>query len=178
MAEQGSLLKVRIDTRALQKFSNKIGELAKRLNDYEPFVDDAAAYMVNVTRNRILRSKRGPDGEAWAPLSELTKDLKGSSTILFDSGELARSIFDQKTRRGFEIVAGADYAPYMHYGVRPEKHGGSLLNKEGRRVQPRGGIPARPFMGLSPENVRRITKMLRGHIAGEEEASAYGEGFE
>lgn len=161
-----SLLQLRFDTSKLQAFSNRIAAMATRARNLEPFMDDTAAYMANVMRNRILRTKKGPDGVAWQELSGLTEEIKGHGKILFHTGALARSIEVQEVNRdGFTIAATAPYAPFMQYGVQRTK--GWVKKPNGRYAKP-GPIPARPFMGFSDENARIIAKKLRAHIAGEE----------
>jgi phage virion morphogenesis protein len=134
--------------------SDRLDEIADRFDHVEAIMDDIAEYMVRSVRNRILRSKRDPKGERWKSLSKVTKELKGHERILFDTGELSRSIeVTSADGDGFTVSATADHASYMQLGV--ARTGGMIKGKE---------IPARPFMGFSDANRRRIGRMLRDYI--------------
>lgn len=146
-------VRINIDTRL---FSARLNEMLRSIGSMEEVWQDAAQYMVNSTRNRILRQKVSPSGEAWAPLSEVTIELKGHDRALFHTGELARSIeVTSSGPDGFTVAAQAEHASYMQNGVK--RTGGFIPNKR---------VPARPFMGFSEANKRRISRMLRDHIDG------------
>ena len=148
-------LALRIDEHDLRRLNKRISELLHGTLHLEPVYAEAAEYMKRSTVNRILRTKKSPDGERWAALSEVTQELKGDDRILFESGGLANSIQVQEVNHdGFAINSTADYASYMQDGIKRTK--GMIKNKV---------VPARPFMGFSDENVRRISTMIRDYLA-------------
>lgn len=152
----------------LRSLNKRLEGLVKRATNLSPFFDDAAAYMVNVVQNRIYRTKKGPDGERWAPLAQSTIDIKGHSTILYQTGDLGRSIHvDSQDKSGFIIASDSPYGLFMNNGVK--KTGGFIKNKT---------VPARPFMGISDRNVKVISKMLKDHVAGRPSAELTTGGFE
>jgi phage gpG-like protein len=152
----------------LRSLNKRLEGLVKRAGNLTPFFDDASAYMVNVIQNRIYRTKKGPDGERWAPLAQSTIDIKGHSTILYQSGNLGRSIHvDSQDKSGFIIASDVPYGYYMQKGVK--KTGGMIKGKT---------VPARPFMGISERNIKVISKMLKDHVAGRPSAEVTGGGFE
>jgi len=131
-------------------YSEGLEELLERYDDLGDVMDDIGAYMVRSIQNRILRLKRDPkNNQRWAPLKESTIRRKGHASILFDSGELADSIdITNADERGFTVSAGADHAGYMQFGT------------TGKRA-----TPARPFIGFSETNKRRVSRMLRDYLA-------------
>jgi phage virion morphogenesis protein len=147
---------VTITQNDLRSLNKRLDGLVKRSHDLGPFFQDAGQYLVNATQHRILRSKRGPDGQKWPALSQATIDIKGHSTPLYQSGELARSIhvvaYDQS---GLIIASDAPYAELMQYGFFPTS--GFIKGKR---------IPARPFMGVSGQNVKVLSSMLKEYVAG------------
>jgi phage virion morphogenesis protein len=152
----------------LRSLSKRLEGLVKRAGNLTPFFDDASAYMVNVIQHRIYRSKKSPDGADWAPLADSTVDIKGHDTILYETGNLGRSIHvDAQDRSGFIIASDAPYAYYMQNGVK--RTGGMIKGKR---------VPARPFMGISERNVKVISKMLKDHVAGRAGGAPAGGGFE
>jgi phage virion morphogenesis protein len=140
----------------LRKLNKRLDALVKRTQDLSPFFEEAGGYLVNATRHRILRSKKGPNGEKWPALSQMTIDMKGHSTPLYHSGALARSIHVVAYDRSGVIVSSSEpYAELMQYGFYPT----SGLTK-GKT------IPARPFMGISNQNVKVLSSMLKEYVAG------------
>jgi phage virion morphogenesis protein len=152
-------LSVRLESADLARLNSRISKLLHDTLNLEPVWAEAAEYMKNSTANRILRTKMSPEGERWEALSDVTIALKGHDRPLFQSGELAGGInILDVSNDGFMITADAPYASYMQKGVKKVK--GAFKSK---RPQPQ--IPARPFMGFSDENVRRISKMVRDYLA-------------
>ncbi|MEY9138509.1 phage virion morphogenesis protein [Bradyrhizobium diazoefficiens] len=151
-------LQLKIDLSHITKLSQRIQRLLHQSEDLTPVMRQAADYMVNSTRNRILRTKTGPDGERWKAISELTAQLKGSTSILFEHGDLARSIkIGDVSNDGFMIVTDAEQAQWLQEGVRRVKG-------KYRPKKPAPQIPPRPFMGFSAENNSRIARMIRDYL--------------
>lgn len=149
-------LSIKIDANDLKRLNKRLTDLLHDALHLEPVMQEAAQYMQRSTVNRILRSKTSPEGERWKALRDVTIQLKnGNDSILFDSGELSRSIhIEDVSNHGFTISADADHASYMQQGVRRTK--GMIKGKK---------VPPRPFMGFSEENNRRIAKMIRDYLA-------------
>jgi phage virion morphogenesis protein len=140
----------------LRSLNKRLDGLVRRSQDLGPYFQDAGQYLVNATQHRILRSKRGPNGEKWPALSQATIDIKGHATPLYQSGDLARSIhvvaYDKS---GLIVASDAPYAELMQYGFFPTT--GFIKGKR---------IPARPFMGVSNQNVKVLSSMLKDYVAG------------
>ena len=152
-------LSVSIDSGDIAKLNRRISKLLHDTLDLEPVMAEAAEYMKRSTVNRILRTKTSPDGERWEALSDVTIALKGHDQPLFQTGGLADSVdVLDVSKDGFMISAEAPHASYMHKGVKRVK--GAFKSK---RAEPQ--VPARPFMGFSDANVRRISSMIRNYLA-------------
>lgn len=153
-------LKITVEPRGFDRAAQRLNALANRLDDLEPAMAEIGRYMVRSTQNRILSSKTGPDGKRWARISKLTESLKGDDQIMFQSGELYRSIRATQASRDYvNIRSEAPYAPYLQRGVKRVRG----------RYRSTTGIPERPFLGISEENKRRIAKIISGYLRGEEE---------
>jgi phage virion morphogenesis protein len=152
-------LKFDIGLSHITKLSQRVKRLLQHSEHLAPAMELAAQYMVNSTRNRILRTKTGPDGEKWAAISELTAKLKGHDSILFETGTLANSIrVGDVSDHGFSIIADDQVASFLQNGVRK-------LKGMYRPKKPAPQIPARPFMGFSEENNKRIAQIIRNYLA-------------
>jgi phage virion morphogenesis protein len=136
---------------------SRLNHILEHSEHLQPAIQEAAEYMVRSTRNRITGKKsdrHAPDGEPWAPLSEMTIEKKGHNQILYQSGELLDSIhIENVTNDGFTVIADSPHASYMQSGVK--RTNGWVKGKK---------IPARPFIGFSEANIRRIAKILRDYI--------------
>ncbi|WP_315729806.1 phage virion morphogenesis protein [Bradyrhizobium sp. SZCCHNRI2010] len=150
---------IQFDAADIARLSDRYARLLHAVDDLEPVMEQAAEYMQRSTINRILRTKTAPDGERWAALSDVTAQLKGHDRQLFETGELSRNIeVSDVSKHGFELTADTEYAIWMQKGV-------DTVRGAFRSKRPRPQIPARPFMGFSEENVRRISKMIRDYLA-------------
>lgn len=124
--------------------------LLRRLKDPEPALRDISKLLKESTEKRITSTKRAPDGAPWAPWApgtEAARNKKGNASrgLLYDSGELLRSI-TARVENGQAIVGtGVSYAPFLQQGT----------NK----------MPARPFVGVSAEDQRDIQGILRRYLA-------------
>ncbi|WP_316200906.1 MULTISPECIES: phage virion morphogenesis protein [unclassified Bradyrhizobium] len=154
---------VDLNTDDLARLNARLTKLLHDAEHLHPVMEQAAEYMQRATINRILRTKMSPEGERWAALSDVTIALKGHDRPLFDSGELSRSIdVTDVADHGFELTADTEYASWMQNGF---NHAGRKARRGGKRYSKSDKVPARPFMGFSEENVKRISKMIRDYLA-------------
>ncbi|MCB1466640.1 MAG: phage virion morphogenesis protein [Rhizobiaceae bacterium] len=152
---------IRFSTDLLEK---RLKRLIKQAHDITPAMQESAAYMVRATQNRILRSKTSPSGKVWAPNGTATIDIKGRDSPLFRYGNLADGIEAQRvTKGGFTIAStarskdGVDYGALMQKGIPARKMKGWIKRKK---------VPARPFLGFSEANIKRLAKILQEHLMG------------
>lgn len=113
------------------------------------------------TRRRLEVEKTAPDGTAWKP-------NRAGSSILYASGTLSDSI-DYMTR-GREVHVGSPlpYAGIHHHGgvIKP-KNGAVLVFTIGGKkvVVSKVVMPARPYMGLSADNIAECESVIGDFIA-------------
>ncbi|WP_439357784.1 phage virion morphogenesis protein [Bradyrhizobium sp. DASA03007] len=148
-------LKLEIDSHDIRRLTKRIETLLHDVLEMHEVYGQAAEYMKRSTVNRVLRTKTSPEGERWEALRDVTVNLKGNDTILFEYGDLARSIqVSDVSNDGFELIADSNHASFMQEGVKRTR--GMIKGKT---------IPPRPFMGFSDENKRRIATMIRDYLA-------------
>jgi phage virion morphogenesis protein len=134
----------------LKSISKRLNQLIDNVEDMEPVFERIGQYMQGSVQNRILRQKRSPDGDPWAPLKPSTIKRKGGrSSILFDTGALAYGIYMSDVDGEHVTVSTGPNTPYGYWMQNGTKD---------------GKVPARPYMGISSENVRRITRLISDHI--------------
>lgn len=104
------------------------------------------------TRRRIAEEKTSPDGEAWKDLSEGWKARKAQTSsggLLEFEGHLLDSIAWQTEDQGVAVGSERIYAAIQQFG--------------GEDVG-RPGHPARPFLGLSPENADDLETLVKDFL--------------
>ena len=108
--------------------------------------------------------EKGPDGKAWTPSKRVVRDGGKSLT---DKAVLKRSIRAKSTADGFAVGTDVVYARTHQYGdertIRAKTSkglrfyiGGRWVNKKKVHIK----IPARPYLGLSDEDMKEIRDTL------------------
>lgn len=129
-----------------------IDRVVQGVQTMDGFFDAVEMHMIDsITKNFESGGRPLP----WAPLSERTIELKGSSGILEDSGKLKQSVNSSNTERGqlsLTLWAGeahglfhqlADMDPLEQWGV---------VNQR--------GMPFRPFLLFQEEDLTEIDRIL------------------
>ena len=144
--------------------SDRLSKLISNATDLSEAMREGADYMVRSTQNRILRQKVSPSGKVWDMNGPATISIKGFNSPLFRTGALADGIRAQRvTRNGFTIAStarsgdGTDYGALMQKGIPKYKMRGMIKKRR---------VPARPFLGFSQENIRRLSQILKTHLTG------------
>lgn len=110
--------------------------------DIPLLLDDIGALVVSQTQSRISDDKAGPDGEAWPEWSaRYAKTRHGGQGLLLAEGNpgLLSSITHLVYAGGVDVGSNLIYAAHHQFGSEKESGRGS-------------GVPARPYLGLSPDN--------------------------
>ena len=116
--------------------------------------------MLIASTKQRFETKRAPDGAPWAPLSPVTVARKGDDNILVREGNLSGQFAHEVS--GNRLVWGSTlhYAATHQFGARQGAYG---KTRRGAPI-PWGDIPARPFLGLSPEDEADIAAIITEHI--------------
>lgn len=162
-----------------------IPDLARRFNallhvaaDRRPTMRRIGAAILFSTQRRFER-QRGPDGDRWRPLSEATRlrrlggkrrayrksgELRAAAArrlglmqILRDTGRLYSSLTWRATNDEARVGTNVVYGGIHQFGGQAGR---------GRKTT----IPARPFLGLSDDDVRTVGDILTEDLA----AAFYG----
>lgn len=133
-----------------------LAELARRLRNFNPALDEIGSSLVTSTQMRF-EAESGPDGRKWKGLAE-SKARRGrtrrggTARILRDQGDLYDSL-THKVQPSVATTVGVTRV----YG-RIHQLGGQA--GRGHKVT----IPARPYLGLSDDDRAEINKILRKHL--------------
>lgn len=134
----------------------KLRSLVERMGNPAPALRVVGIQMVRgIQRN--FDSQTAPDGTAWRSLAPSTlagrrNRSEPGTRILIDSGRL-RGSMTSKVESPTRVVAGTKvvYSAIQHFGGTAGRGHRSL-------------IPARPYMGLKPEDVRLVVGVLERYL--------------
>ena len=155
-------INIRIDDARVRRALN---DFLRRGRDMSPAMREVAATLEREAEAAI-ENQRAPDGTAWAELSATTKQRRQKrgtwpGQVLQVSGTLSHSI---TSAHGADFaLAGSNiiYAATHQFGARRGQFGST---KRGAPI-PWGDIPARPFLGLSPDGETAVVSILTKHLA-------------
>lgn len=117
--------------------------------------------------------QRAPDGTPWAQLKASTRRQRRrggfgeAGPILQRRGDLLRSIVSDHGPTFASAGTNLVYATTQHFGAERGAFGGARTSLPGRsffQPIPWGDIPARPFLGVSADDERRIGEIVLDHV--------------
>jgi len=140
----GTRFKVEIDDAAVRRTLERIVAAGE---DLTPALEDIGEALLASHFDR-WRREEAPDGTPWAPLSpkyaaRKARKRPNAGILVFD--DLLRSLAWQVQGDELELGTGRVYGATHQFG--------------------RGGIPARPFLGLSGDDEAEVLEILRRHLA-------------
>ncbi len=131
---------VTIDTRELEAVLNRLQSWANRAS-LSGLYASIGAEVESQTRRRIEDERTAPDGTPWADWSpRYAATRHGNHSLLQNEGHLVDSITHLVTGNSVEVGTNLVYGATHQVG--------------------RGGIPARPFLGLSAENTADVLNVM------------------
>lgn len=133
----------------VQSDTKDLETLLQKLKNPRPALVEIGRMLVRSTQDRLRSTKQGPDGKPWAPWSMATllgRLRKGTASggILYDSGNLMRSIQAEVQSNSVIVGTKVNYASFLQDGTK--------------------NMPARPFVGVSKQDEGRINDILRKHL--------------
>jgi phage virion morphogenesis protein len=138
---------LQVDTRGIERLARRIGKLASAQRG--ELLDAIGFEVENQTRRRISDEKRAPDGTPWPDWSpRYAQTRHGGHSLLQGEDDLLDSI--QYLVRGDQVEVGSNlvYAAIHQFG-------GAEVGMP---------IPARPYLGVSPENEADILAVVEDYL--------------
>lgn len=131
--------------------------------DAEELMTGIAALGESQTRRRITDEKTGPDGTPWPP------NAAGTPILVATGQHLLASVAWRASATEAEWGASWEFAHVHQEGavIVPKDAKALMFNLGGRMVAAkRVSIPARPFVGLSPDNEAEILELVTDFLGG------------
>lgn len=146
------------DVRRLQKALKNLSEV-----DIKALKKAIGTSLRDSTVERFKESK-DPDDKAWKPSRN---SILNNKKTLVDSSRLRNSIKPKETKTGVAVGTNTIYAATHQFGekgriIRPKNAKALTFQIDGkwrRAKKVKIKIPARPFMGISEEDMAEITSM-------------------
>lgn len=148
----------------IDEISPLLDRLQLHLSDMTEVMELLGEMMIEHTKERF-KTGAGPDGTGWAPTSQTTLDAYKARGDRADP----RPLFGPTGRLSSEVsyTVGLDrtsvewgsnmiYAGVMHFGAAKGAFG---QTSRGSSI-PWGDIPARPWLGVSEENMSNVAARL------------------
>jgi len=133
-----------------------LSKLLAATADLTPAFQSIGERLVYTTKQRFADGE-DPDGNAWAENSVLTLSRKkGDAPLIGESKALSSGIYYDAASDALQIGSAQEYAAVQQFGAKQHAFGKS----------PWGDIPARPFIGLSADDVDAIALLVRDHLLG------------
>jgi phage virion morphogenesis protein len=145
------------------EITEALTRLSAALSDMKPAYEEIGQILTRSTKKRF-GDGIAPDGSRWAPKSPVTLTKYGARTsnridvrpLFGPSGALSSQIFYQASPEGVEWGSPMIYAATQQFGAAQGAFGRTARNGP----IPWGTIPARPFLGLSPQDETSILDTL------------------
>jgi phage virion morphogenesis protein len=147
-------VRIEVDIADLARVQAMLDSIAKA--DTEPLMTDIGATLESSTRERIEETKTSPDGAAWPPNRE------GTSTLLATGRHLRDSVAFIASASSVEVGASWEFAHIHQFGATISPKNARFLSfvSGGKRVVAKKvTIPARPFVGLSDQDARKVERL-------------------
>ena len=143
-------MKLNIKAEGVNRLKQRLNHQANNLLNLQPLWQSVGMYVQKRTIKERFDKEQAPDGSKWQPLSQarikqrLKRHKSGNMKILQDTGELRRSVQYEAGQTYVRIGSNLIYARTHQFG--------------------RGKIPARPFLGATPNERQHINDMFRAYL--------------
>ncbi len=166
----GYSIRLEGDVRGLMARLRQFEEMDKRQ------ITAAMAEAVRTSTLDRFREEKGPDGQRWK--RSIRASAEGGKTLT-NTAAMKNSIHSQSDPSGFTVGTNTIYAATHQLGdpgrritIRAKTSRGLIFRIGGRWIRKRQvtvriKIPARPFLGLSEEDLQEIKATLEDSLKGE-----------
>jgi phage virion morphogenesis protein len=137
-------------------------EIRARTSDAKPLLKNIGEHML-LSVDDHFKNEEGPSGEAWEPLAPATLKAKERDDILQERGRpsgLRGSITYEVLPSGVRVETPKVYGRVHQLGI------GERSSVKTQQRMP--AIPARPFLGVSSEDLEAIEGMITRFLSEDE----------
>lgn len=131
----------------------------------------ALAQSLKTSTRERFQTQKSPDGQSW---KASVRAVEKGGVTLTDTAILKNSIRSKSSEKGFAVGTDLKYAATHQYGdsrtIRAKSNKGLRFKVNGRWVTKKKvkvTIPARPYLGISEDDIREIKGTLEDFIGGD-----------
>lgn len=160
----GGSIRLEGDTRAMLKKIRRFADIDKKK------INSALRQVVRSSTLKRFKESRAPDGEKWEVSKRAAAETKGKTLIR--TADLRNSIRSKSDVSGFAVGTDLKYAATHQFGEKGRTI--RAKNKKALRFQVGGkwlmrksvtiSIPARPYLGLSDDDMQEIKGTIEDFI--------------
>lgn len=159
------------------RLDGDVSALLRRMRSYSEIdrknLNAALAETARESTLERFRQSRDPDGKKWK--TSIRAESTGGRTLI-DTAQLRNSIKSYYDDKGFAVGTNAKHGSTHQFGAKDRtirakttrglrfQVGGKWVTKQQVKVD----IPARPFLGLSSEDMEEIKATVEEFIGGED----------
>ena len=139
----------------------RLAAMRRAGTDLSPAMRAIGDHLVRSTRARF-HTQTAPDGSRWPPLrpATLARKTRNRDKILTERGQLRKLVQSHAGANHVDVGAAPIYAGTHQFGAAQGLFGSTSTGSP----IPWGDIPARPYLGLSPDDEQSIADVLLDFI--------------
>ncbi|MBF0415604.1 MAG: phage virion morphogenesis protein [Magnetococcales bacterium] len=143
---------INVEMHGIDVVQDMFRQMRERSRHLDTAMKEVGEHMLESTQERF-DAEKDPDGNKWAPHSEVTKKRRGGGKILTDTGRLRHNSISYRVE-GDTLIVGANavYAAIHQLG--------GEAGRKSHRVM----IPARPYLGFSGGDRQYAMDTIRDYI--------------
>jgi phage virion morphogenesis protein len=118
-------------------------------------------------------TQKSPDGDSWKALAQKTRNYYASQgwaarSILVGEGTLRDSVTSEIQGGAWSVLVGAtmEYAAVHQFGAKITPKSAKTLFVPGYGMLKKVTIPARPYLGVSPDDTKAIETAVANFLEG------------
>ena len=163
---------INVQAQGLKNLQRQLKNAVDMKRSLKSYWQSVGMYLQRQTIRERFDKEQSPNGEKWKPHSEMTKAMRlkrnktSNMRILQDNGELRRSIQYEAGNNYVKVGSVLKYARIHQFGgtINVSKKQRGYLHHRGFHVGSTIHIPARPFLGVTPSEMKHIKSMLHTFI--------------
>lgn len=157
---------VTVDVKDIKRLTNKLNGYSLSSSERKSLMVSLGVEIEEQTKDRFYSTQTAPDGKQWADFADVTRrylikeGLGGTARLLNRTGQLAKSITGQASEWQVIVGSAEEYAATHQFGAKQGSFGRTSKNAP----IPWGDIPARPFLGLSSDDISDLEDLTESWL--------------
>jgi len=160
------------DLKEVDSVKKMLANASLNASDRSRLLQSIGVEMEAQTQERF-DTQKSPDGDSWKTLAQKTREYYAGQgwaarSILVGEGTLRDSITSEVQGGAWSVLVGAtmEYAAVHQFGAEIVPKNAKALFVPGYGMLQKVNIPARPYLGVSPDDATVIESVVASFIEG------------